>query len=137
MLGVAEAGRNVACAGGEPIGATNCLNFGNPERPEIMWQFARAVEGIAEACRALDIPITGGNVSLYNETDGKAIYPTPIIGVVGLIEDASRVLTRAFRGGGDAVLLLGDDRGELGGSEYLKVIHGLVRGDAPALDLAP
>src|SRR5204863_27907 len=83
--------------------------------------------------RSLDIPITGGNVSLYNETDGKAIYPTPIIGVVGLIEDASRVLTRAFRESGDAVILLGEDHGELGGSEYLKVIHGLVRGDAPVL----
>ncbi|HMC78180.1 MAG TPA: AIR synthase related protein, partial [Vicinamibacterales bacterium] len=135
MLAVAEAARNVACAGGVPIGATNCLNFGNPERPEIMWQLVEAVEGIAEACRALDIPITGGNVSLYNETDGRAIYPTPVIGVVGLIEDASRVMTRAFQGEGDAVILLGEDRGELGGSEYLKVVHGLVRGDAPALDL--
>ena len=92
MLAVAEAARNVACAGGVPIGATNCLNFGNPERPEIMWQFVEAVEGIAEACRALDMPITGGNVSLYNETDGSAIYPTPVIGVVGLIEDATRAL---------------------------------------------
>jgi phosphoribosylformylglycinamidine synthase len=136
MLALAEAARNVACAGGVPIGATNCLNFGNPERPEIMWQLVEAVEGLAEACRALEIPITGGNVSLYNETDGRAIYPTPIIGVVGLIEDASRVLTRTFKGRGDAVILLGEDRGELGGSEYLKVIHGLVRGDAPALDLA-
>ena len=135
MLAVAEAARNVACAGGVPIAATNCLNFGNPERPEIMWQLVEAVEGIADACRALDIPITGGNVSLYNETDGKAIYPTPIIGVVGLIDDASRVLTRAFRGSGDAVILLGEDHGELGGSEYLRIIHGLVRGDAPALDL--
>jgi phosphoribosylformylglycinamidine synthase subunit PurL len=135
MLALAEAARNVACAGGVPIGATNCLNFGNPERPEIMWQLVEAVEGLAEACRALEIPITGGNVSLYNETDGHAIYPTPIIGVVGLIEDASRVLTRAFQAGGDAVILLGEDRGELGGSEYLKTIHGLVRGDAPALDL--
>jgi phosphoribosylformylglycinamidine synthase len=135
MLALAEAARNVACAGGVPIGATNCLNFGNPERPEIMWQLVEAVEGLAEACRALDIPITGGNVSLYNETDGRAIYPTPIIGVVGLIEDAARVLTRAFQGSGDAILLFGEDRGELGGSEYLKVIHGLVRGDAPALDL--
>src|SRR5450759_1387372 len=135
MLALAEAARNVACAGGVPIGATNCLNFGNPERPEIMWQLVEAVEGLAEACRALEIPITGGNVSLYNETDGRAIYPTPIIGVVGLIEDASRVLTRAFQAAGDAVILLGDDRGELGGSEYLKTIHGLVRGEAPALDL--
>ena len=89
QLAVAEAARNVACAGGLPIGATNCLNFGNPERPEIMWQFARAVEGIGAACRALDIPITGGNVSLYNETDGRAVLPTPVLGVVGLIEDAS------------------------------------------------
>ena len=83
MLAVAEAARNVACAGATPIGATNCLNFGNPERPEIMWQLVEAIEGIAEACRALDVPITGGNVSLYNETDGEAIYPTPMIGVVG------------------------------------------------------
>ncbi|HEY7057892.1 MAG TPA: phosphoribosylformylglycinamidine synthase subunit PurL, partial [Vicinamibacterales bacterium] len=136
MLALAEAARNVACAGGFPIGATNCLNFGNPERPEIMWQFVEAVEGLAEACKALDIPITGGNVSLYNETDGKAIYPTPIIGVVGLIEDARHVLTRTFKAEGDVVIALGEDRGELGGSEYLNVLHGLVRGDAPALDLA-
>ncbi|HWK11105.1 MAG TPA: phosphoribosylformylglycinamidine synthase subunit PurL, partial [Vicinamibacterales bacterium] len=136
MLAVAEAARNVACTGAQPIGATNCLNFGNPERPDIMWQFVEAVEGIAEACRALDVPITGGNVSLYNETDGKAIDPTPVIGVVGLIEDAARVTTRAFTRSGDAVVLLGDDRGELGGSEFLKTVHGLVAGDAPVIDLA-
>src|SRR3982751_4737657 len=136
MLAVAEAARNVACAGARPLGATNCLNFGNPERPGIMWQLVEAIEGIAEACRALDIPITGGNVSLYNETDGQAIYPTPVIGVVGVMEDASRVLTRTFQAGGHAIVLLGDDRGELGGSEYLKVVHGLVRGDAPAFDPA-
>ena len=82
----------MACAGAVPIGATNCLNFGNPQRPEIMWQLVESIEGIAEACRALDVPITGGNVSLYNETDGKAIYPTPTIGVVGLIEDATHAL---------------------------------------------
>ena len=135
MLAVAEAARNVACAGGVPIGATNCLNFGNPQRPEIMWQLVEAVEGIAEACRTLDVPITGGNVSLYNETDGNAIYPTPIIGVVGLIDDASRVVARAFRGAGESIVLLGENRGELGGSEYLKVLHGLVRGKPPAVDL--
>jgi phosphoribosylformylglycinamidine (FGAM) synthase-like enzyme len=135
MLAVAEAARNVACSGATPIAATNCLNFGNPERPEIMWQFVEAVEGIAEACRALDVPITGGNVSLYNETDGRAIYPTPILGVVGLIEDAASVTTRTFKGAGDVIVLLGEDRGELGGSEYLKIVHGLVKGDAPALDL--
>ena len=135
QLAVAEAARNVACAGGQPIGATNCLNFGNPERPEIMWQFARAVAGIGEACRALDIPITGGNVSLYNETDGNAILPTPVIGVVGLIEDAESVVRRVFRSEGDAVVLLGETQGEFGGSEYLKVMHGLVRGVPPRLDL--
>ena len=135
MLALAEAARNVACAGGVPLGGTNCLNFGNPERPEIMWQFVEAVEGLAEACRALDIPITGGNVSLYNETDGRAIYPTPIIGVVGLIDDANRALARRFRQAGDEIVLFGEGFGELGGSEYLKAIHGLVRGTPPALDL--
>ena len=109
MLALAEAARNVACAGALPIGGTNCLNFGNPERPEIMWQFVEAVEGLADACRALDIPITGGNVSLYNETDGQAIYPTPIIGVVGLIEDAAHVVSRTFKDADDEIVLLGED----------------------------
>jgi phosphoribosylformylglycinamidine synthase len=136
MLAVAEAARNVACAGGTPIGATNCLNFGNPERPEIMWQLVEAIEGIAEACRALDVPITGGNVSLYNETNGEAIHPTPIIGVVGVLDDASRVVARPFRGAGDEVVLLGENFGELGGSEFLKTIHGVVKGVPPRLDLA-
>jgi phosphoribosylformylglycinamidine synthase len=135
QLAVAEAARNVACAGGVPIGATNCLNFGNPERPEIMWQFARAVAGMGDACRALGIPITGGNVSLYNETDGRAVLPTPVLGVVGLIEDADSVVRRAFRSAGDVIVLLGESRGELGGSEYLKIMHGLIRGVPPALDL--
>ena len=133
---VAEAARNVACAGAQPIGATNCLNFGNPEKPDVMWQFVRAVEGMGAACRALDIPITGGNVSLYNETDGRAVLPTPVIGVVGLIDDADRIARRTFQTAGDAVVLLGESRAELGGSEYLKVIHGIVRGVPPAIDLA-
>ncbi|HUR34742.1 MAG TPA: phosphoribosylformylglycinamidine synthase subunit PurL [Vicinamibacterales bacterium] len=136
MLGVAEAARNVACSGARPLATTNCLNFGNPEKPGIMWQFGQAVAGLGEACRALDVPITGGNVSLYNETDGKAIYPTPTIGIVGLIEHVDRVLTRQFKNAGDIVLLLGEGRGELGGSEYLKTVHDLVRGVPPALDLA-
>ncbi len=136
QLAVAEAARNVACAGAQPIGATNCLNFGNPERPEIMWQFAKAVEGLGAACRALDIPITGGNVSLYNETDGRAVLPTPVIGVVGLIENADHVVRRTFRADGDVILLLGESRSELGGSEYLKVMHQLVRGVPPSIDLA-
>ena len=135
LLAVAEAARNVACAGARPLATTNCLNFGNPERPAIMWQFAKVVEGIGAACRALDVPITGGNVSLYNETDGRAIYPTPVIGIVGLLEHADRALTRLFRTAGDTVVLLGDTRGELGGSEYLKTVQGLVRGLPPALDL--
>ena len=136
MLAVAEASRNVACAGAQPLGATNCLNFGNPERPAIMWQFAKAVEGIGAACRALGVPITGGNVSLYNETDGSAIYPTPVIGVVGLLEHADRVVSGRFKETGDVLVLLGPDAaGELGGSEYLKVVHGVVRGAPPALDL--
>jgi phosphoribosylformylglycinamidine synthase II len=135
MLAVAEAARNVACAGAVPIGATNCLNFGNPQRPEIMWQLVEAIEGIAEACRVLDTPITGGNVSLYNETDGQAIYPTPVIGVVGLIEDASAVIARTFKDEGDAVVLLGEGAGELGGTEYLKIAHGTVAGRPPRLNL--
>jgi phosphoribosylformylglycinamidine synthase subunit PurL len=135
MLAVAEAARNVACSGARPLGATNCLNFGNPERPAIMWQFARAVEGIGEACRALNTPITGGNVSLYNETDGKAIYPTPVIGIIGLLEHADRVVSRSFKAAGDAVVLLGEGRGELGGSEYLKIAYGMVQGEPPSLDL--
>jgi phosphoribosylformylglycinamidine synthase subunit PurL len=135
ILAVVEAARNVACAGAEPIGATNCLNFGNPERPEIMWQFARAVEGITAACEALAIPITGGNVSLYNETDGNAIYPTPVLGVVGLMEDAGRVTGRRFKSTGDAIILLGETRQEFGGSEYLKVMHDVIAGTPPEVDL--
>ena len=134
-LAVAESARNVACAGALPVGATNCLNFGNPERPDIMWQFVRTVEGIAEACRELNLPITGGNVSLYNETDGEAIHPTPVLGVVGVIEDASRVLGRVFKNPESVVVLLGEGGADLGGSEYLKVVHGLVRGRPPSLDL--
>ncbi len=135
MLAVAESARNVACAGAVPIGATNCLNFGNPERPEIMWQFVESVEGIADACRALEIPITGGNVSLYNETDGHAIYPTPVIGIVGLLEDASRTLTRVFREADASVVLLGMPHPSLGGSEFLKVVYDRVCGLPPEVDL--
>ena len=134
-LAVAEACRNVAASGAIPIGATNCLNFGNPEKPEIMGQLVLAIHGIGDACRALEAPITGGNVSLYNETDGKAIHPTPIIGVVGLIEDASKVLRRGFRRAGARVLLLGATHDDVGGSEYLRVIHGRLAGRPPKLDL--
>jgi phosphoribosylformylglycinamidine synthase subunit PurL len=136
MLAVAESARNVACAGAEPIGATNNLNFGNPERPEIMWQLGEAIRGIGDACRVLGIPVTGGNVSLYNETDGEAIFPTPVLGIVGLLDDASRTVTRLFKSDAASVVLLGESRGELGGSEYLAVLHDRVAGPAPELDLA-
>jgi len=134
-LAVAEACRNVVAAGATPIGATNCLNFGNPEKPEIMGQLVAAIAGLGDACRALGVPITGGNVSLYNETEGQGIYPTPVLGVVGLLEDASKALTSWFKREGDAVYLLGDTREDLGGSEFLKVVHGKVAGRPPGLDL--
>jgi phosphoribosylformylglycinamidine synthase len=135
MHALAEAARNVACAGGRPLGATNCLNFGNPEKPAIMWQFAQVVEGLGAACHALSIPITGGNVSLYNETDGMAVFPTPVVGVVGLLRHADRALGRRFISADDAIVLLGEGHGELGGSEYLATVHGLVNGQPPKLDL--
>jgi phosphoribosylformylglycinamidine synthase len=135
MLAVAEAARNVALAGGIPIGATNNLNFGNPEKPEIMWQFVEAVAGIGEACRAFGVPITGGNVSLYNETDGKAIYPTPVLGIVGLVEDASTVIGQAFPSDGLKIVMFGETRAELGATEYLHRVHGEVRGMPPAIEL--
>jgi phosphoribosylformylglycinamidine synthase len=134
-LAVAEACRNVAASGAVPIGATNCLNFGNPERPEIMGQLVKAIRGMGEACAALGVPITGGNVSLYNETEGNAIYPTPVIGVVGLLEDAAKTLTSWFEREGDAVYLLGATAEDLGGTELLKVVHGRVAGRPPRLDL--
>jgi phosphoribosylformylglycinamidine synthase subunit PurL len=134
-LAVAEACRNVVAAGATPIGATNCLNFGNPERPEVMGQLVRAIAGIREACLALDVPITGGNVSLYNETEGRAIYPTPILGVVGIVDDAERVLTSWFKEEGDVVYLLGDTSDDLGGSELVQVVHGAAAGRPPRLDL--
>jgi phosphoribosylformylglycinamidine synthase len=134
-LAVAEACRNVAASGAVPIGATNCLNFGNPERPEIMGQLVRAIAGMGDACRELGVPITGGNVSLYNETEGKAIYPTPVIGVVGLLEDASRVLCSWFSAEGDVACLLGVTGEDLGGSEMVQVLHGRAAGRPPRLDL--
>ncbi|MFB3819957.1 MAG: phosphoribosylformylglycinamidine synthase subunit PurL, partial [Candidatus Methylomirabilales bacterium] len=135
-LAVAEAARNVACAGGRPLAITNCLNFGSPERPEIMWQFAEAVRGMGDACRAFGTPVTGGNVSFYNETLGTPVFPTPIVGMVGLLEDVRRATTQWFKAAGDLIFLLGDSLEELGGSEYLKVIHGLEAGRPPRLDLA-
>ena len=134
-LTVAEAARNLVCSGAQPIGVTDCLNFGNPERQDIMWQFVLAVEGIADACRTFGIPVVSGNVSLYNETNGLSIYPTPIIGMVGLIEPADRMITQWFKTPGDRVLLLGETREDLGGTEYLKVVHYREQGAPPWLNL--
>jgi phosphoribosylformylglycinamidine synthase len=134
-LAVCEATRNVACAGGRPLGVTDCLNFGSPERPEILWQFAEAIEGIAEACRALEVPVVGGNVSFYNETSGQAILPTPIVGVVGVLEDTGRPGTQWFKAAGHRIALLGPDAVSLGGSEYLWALHGRLAGRLAPLDL--
>jgi phosphoribosylformylglycinamidine synthase len=135
MIAVAEAARNVVTSGAEPVAITNCLNFGDPTRPEIMWQFAEAVRGMAEACRALHTPVTGGNVSFYNETMGHAIFPTPIVGMLGILAHIDHATTPGWKGAGDVVVLLGQTRDELGGSEYLKVCHGLVQGRPPTIDL--
>jgi len=132
---VAEAARNVVACGAQPLAITNCLNFGNPEKPEIFWQFHQVVQGMADACRALGTPVTGGNVSFYNETGGQPVYPTPIVGMVGLLEDVSRRVPAGFRSAGDAVILLGPEAGTLGGSEYLATVHGRLAGPPPPVDL--
>ena len=134
-LAVAEAARNLVCSGAMPIGLTDCLNFGNPERPDIMWQFAMAIEGMKDACEHFQIPIVSGNVSFYNETNGLSIYPTPMLGMVGLIEDAERTMTQWFKQDGDVVILLGSTREDLGGSEYVKVVHAREQGSPPYLSL--
>ncbi len=135
-IAVAEAARNVVCSGAKPLAITNCLNFGNPYDPEVYWTFARSIEGMGEACRFFDTPVTGGNVSFYNESSESTVYPTPVIGMVGLIENAAKRLTSFFKNAGDLIYLLGEDFEEIGGSEYLKRIFDKVEGDAPKLDLA-
>ncbi len=135
-IAVAEAARNVACSGATPRAITNCLNFGNPKKPEVFFQFREAVAGMGEACRALDTPVTGGNVSLYNENPQGAVYPTPTIGMVGVLEDARHATRMTFSKPGDAIVLLGDNTDELGGSEYLSWIHGVVAGAPPRCDVA-
>jgi phosphoribosylformylglycinamidine synthase len=118
------------------VAITNCLNFGNPEKPDVMWQFTEAVRGIADACRALGTPVTGGNVSFYNETNGRAIYPTPVIGMLGVLDQAERSVGLGFRNQGDQIILLGStDPGDFGGSEYAKVVNSTVAGRPPKLDI--
>jgi phosphoribosylformylglycinamidine synthase subunit PurL len=132
---VAEAARNVGCVGARPLAITNCLNFGNPERAEVMWPFAEAVRGIGDACRALGTPVTGGNVSFYNESSESAIWPTPIVGMLGLIEDYRLAVPTGFPGPGLSVYLLGETFAELGGSEFAETLLGVVAGRAPGLNL--
>ncbi|MBH0209623.1 MAG: phosphoribosylformylglycinamidine synthase subunit PurL, partial [Nitrospira sp.] len=134
-LAVAEAARNLVCSGAEPIGLTDCLNFGNPERSDIMWQFVLAIEGMKDACERLQVPIVSGNVSFYNETNGLSIYPTPMLGMVGLIEQADQAMTQWFKAEGDDIILLGAVREDLGGSEYLKVIQAREQGSPPFLNM--
>jgi phosphoribosylformylglycinamidine synthase len=136
MIAMAEAARNLVCVGARPRAVTDNLNFGSPLRPEIYYQMREAVLGMADACRAFDTPVVGGNVSLYNESPTGAVYPTPVVGMVGVLDDVSLAVGSAFRDEGDVILLLGENTHELGGSEYLKVVHDLVAGDAPAVDLA-
>jgi phosphoribosylformylglycinamidine synthase len=134
-LAVAEAARNVVCSGAQPLAITNCLNFASPERPEVMWAFSETIDGMAEACRALGTPVTGGNVSFYNETEGEGIYPTPVIGMLGLIEEARHTTTQWFKEAGDVILSLGLTRNDLGASELLSVVAGEDCGAVPRLDL--
>ena len=134
-IAVAETARNVVAAGGEPLAITNCLNFGNPYKPEMFYLFREAVAGMGDACRQFDTPVTGGNVSFYNESPESAVYPTPTIGMVGLIEDIDHITPSAFQTGGDRIILVGETKEELGGSEFLKEVHGVVSGDCPSIDL--
>ncbi|MEC0135153.1 MULTISPECIES: phosphoribosylformylglycinamidine synthase subunit PurL [Paenibacillus] len=134
-IAVSEAARNIVCSGAEPLAITDNLNFGNPEKPDVFWQMERAVDGMAEACRVLDTPVIGGNVSLYNENTTGSIYPTPVVGMVGLVADTDHITTQGFKQEGDSILLLGVTKAELGGSEFQYAVHGVTEGRPPALDL--
>ena len=135
MIAVAESARNVACTGATPIAITNCLNFGNPYDPEIYWQFKEAIEGMREACLEFDTPVTGGNVSFYNESNNYTVYPTPVIGMLGLIEDVNYITSSYFKDEGDLIYLIGETKNEIGGSEFLKTIFNRVEGEIPEIDL--
>lgn len=134
-IAVAEAARNVVCSGALPLAITNCLNFGNPEKEEIFWQLSKCIDGMAEACEYFNTPVTGGNVSLYNESPQGAVHPTPVVGMVGLLENIENRLSQSFKKAGSKIVMLGETKGELGGSEYLYKIHGLTAGNPPPLDL--
>ncbi len=135
QIAVAEAARNVVCVGAQPLAITNCLNFGNPYKPEMFYMFREAVAGMGDACRIFETPVTGGNVSFYNESPESAVYPTPVIGMVGLIEDIEHITPLAFQEEGDIIYIIGETKSEIGGSEFLKEFYGRVEGDCPALDL--
>ncbi|MEH7347267.1 phosphoribosylformylglycinamidine synthase subunit PurL [Gottfriedia acidiceleris] len=135
-IAVAEAARNVICSGARPLAITDCLNFGNPEKPEIFWQLEKATDGMSEACNVLSTPVIGGNVSLYNETNGEAVYPTPVVGMVGLIEDVEHITTQNFKTSGDLIYVIGGAEAEFGGSELQKLLNGKIFGKAPSIDLA-
>lgn len=134
-IAVAEAARNIVCSGAEPLAITDCLNFGNPEKPEIFWQIEKAADGMSAACRELSTPVIGGNVSLYNETNGEAVYPTPVIGMVGLVTDLSHITTQNFKNEGDAIYVIGETKPEWGGTELQKMLNGKIFGPAPFIDL--
>jgi phosphoribosylformylglycinamidine synthase len=134
-IAVAEAARNVACTGARPRAITNCLNFGNPRKPSVYYQLREAIKGMGEACEVLSTPVTGGNVSLYNESPRSSVYPTPVVGMVGVLESIDNVTRSTFENEGDAILLVGDTRDELGGTEYLATIHSTVAGQPPVCDL--
>lgn len=135
QIAVVEAARNLVCSGAEPAAVTDCLNFGNPKKPDRYWQFKNCVEGIVSACQFFNLPVVSGNVSFYNESPTGAIFPTPTIGMVGIIDDIKKICTQHFKKENEAIILLGTSKEDLGGSEYLKEIHKLLKGDAPELDL--
>ncbi|MEH7107756.1 phosphoribosylformylglycinamidine synthase subunit PurL [Bacillus sp. JJ1764] len=134
-IAIAEAARNIVCSGAEPLAVTDCLNYGSPEKPEVFWQLEKSADGMSEACRVLETPVIGGNVSLYNETSGTAVYPTPVIGMVGLVSDLDHITTQHFKQNGDLIYLLGETKAEFGGSELQKLLNGEIFGKSPELDV--
>ena len=135
MIAVAEAARNIVCTGGTPLGVTNCLNFGNPYDPEVYWQFSNAIKGMGDACRKFDTPVTGGNVSFYNQSPSGPVYPTPTIGMVGLLEDVNNKMTLAFQQEGDLIYLVGAQKNDIASSEYLHKLHGVEHSPCPYFNL--